>query len=522
MRNIYRRICRDIRLSVSNMENHIHNFLNKIRPGLGLLRSFRGTLPQRIPRDIESAQPELIQSQNQDYTIGATENAVHPQNPTNLAANQDDQINSLAATPTSTGNNVENEEDPQRRFTKGPSRFTIASDGSNECVALLVSEGFLDKLRDLFQETRDVSALEGPLHRAEIDAQEIEKSITRAQESLETVEGEQAEEHRIFIEQQTSKLLKINRWKDELENERSLIEAKLELSRSHTQWVLETAMKEADYLGPEKPLPAILLRNEEIECAEEKAEAPEYDMPLQSPAESVASYREEVEVSEEELQRRAAYDEFIDRSQLLDTLQTNFDNQQYNYRENLARFEQEVEAGTNTMSRSAFDRRSVQYGQQLTRALIDAEEAFEEARDHALALNAITSTYGHDFYPGADYEESWPENKIANYNASQDWSSVQAWMDDIPAPAPNDDVSNSHHDRADDDDDGAVVELDEWDAGEVEVNDSISVIDWEEYRRDIDRYRRMCDRLVDPCPEVRWLGQPDEGAGLERRNSCWM
>ena len=502
MRNLYHRICRDTSLIVSNMESHIHNFLNKIRPGLGLLRNFRGTLPARIPRDIESAQPELVQSQSQDDTAGAIENAVHPQNTTNLAANQDDRIDSSAAT------SIENEEDTQQRFTEGPSRFTIANDGSNDCVALLVSEGFLAKLRDLFQATRDISALEGPLHHAEMDANNIEKSITRAQESLETVEGEQAEEHRSFIEQQTSKLLKINRWKDELEKERSLTEGKLQLSRSHTQWVLETAMKEAEYLGPEKPLPAILLRNEEIECPEEEAEAPEQDMPSQSPAVSVASHHEDVEVSEEELQRRAAYDDFIDRSQLLDTLQANFENQQYNYRENLARFEQEVEVGTNTMSRSAFDRRSVQYGQQLTRALIDAEEAFEEAREHALALNAINSDYGHEFYYGAEYEESWPENKIADYNASQDWTYVEGWMDDIPD-------SNS---QADDD---SGEEVDEWEAEEVEVNDSISMIDCEDYRRDIDRYRRICARLEDPCPEVRWLGQPDARV-LERRGSCWM
>ena len=491
------------------MESHIHNFLNKFRPGLGLLRNFRGPLPARVPRDIESAQPELIQSQNQGHTTVATENAVHPQNTTNLAANQHDHINSSAATSISSGNNVENERDPQQQFTEGPSRFTIANDGSNDCVALLVSEGFLAKLRDLFQETRDISALEGPLYHAEMDAKDIEKSITRAQESLETVEGEQAEEHRIFIEQQASKLLKINRWKDDLERERSLIEAKLDLSRSHTQWVLETAMREAEYLGPEKPLPAILLQNEEIECPEEKAEAPEHDMHLQSPAVSVASYHEEVEVSEEELQRRAAYDEFIDRSQLLDTLQANFENQQHNYRENLARFEQEVEADTNTMSRSAFDRRSVQYGQQLTRALIDAEEAFEEAREHALALDAISSDHGHEFYYGAEYEESWPENKIADYNASQDWTYLETWMDDIPD-------SNS---QADNDDE--VDEVDEWEAEEVEVNDSISMIDCEDYRRDIDRYRRICARLEDPCPEARWLGQPD-GRVLERRSSCWM
>ena len=490
----------------------MYKFLNRFRPGFGLLRSFRGTLPARVPRDIESAQPELTQPQTQDDTTATTESAVLPQNTTQLVANHDNQTKLSPAKSISVNNNAGDEEPLQPQFTEGPSRFVIAKDGSKDCVALLVNEKFLARLRDLFQANRDISALDGPLYHADMDAKDIECSVRKAQESLDLAESaEQTEECQTFIEQRTSELLKLNHRKGELEKERSLVEGRLELSKSHTQWVLETAMREADYLGPERPLPAVLLRDKDAEYAEDNVEASEHGTPVQSPAVSIASDHEEAEVSEEEIQRRAAYDEFIDRSQLLDTIKADFDDQQNNYRENLAMFEQKLEAGTNTMSRSAFDRRSVQYGQQLTRALIDAEAAFEEARDHALALHAITSDHGHEFYYGAQYEESWPENKIADYNASQDWSFVESWMDDIS--------DSNLHGQTDDDEE---EEVDEWgDAEEVEVNDSISMIDCEEYRRDIDRYRRMCARLEDPCPEARWLGQPD-GRVLERRGSCWM
>ena len=505
MRNTYSHMFHDIRFKLSTMEHHMYRFLNRFRPGLGLLRSFRGTLPAKVPRDIEGGQAELMQSRMRDDTNDTNENAVLPQDTTYLVANHGDQTEMSPTKSISGSNNAEDEEPPQPQFTEGPSRFVIAKDGSKDCVALLVNEEFLARLRDLFQANRDISALDGPLYHANMDAKDIERSVRKAQESLDIAESaEKTEECQTFIEQRTSELLKLNHRKDELEKERSLVEGRLELSKSHTQWVLETAMREADYLGPERPLPAILLRDEDAEYAEENVEAYENGTPVQSPAVSIASDHEVAEVSEEESERRAAYDEFIDRSQLLDTIKDDFDDQQNNYRENLAMFEQKLEAGTNTMSRSAFDRRSVQYGQQLTRALIDAEEAFEQARDHALALHALPSDHGHDFY---HYEESWPENKIADYNASQDWTHVEAWIDDIP-PSP----SNSQ----------AAVEVDEWDAEEeVEVNDSISMIDCEEYRRDIDRYRRMCARLEDPCPEARWLGQVD-GRVLERRGSCWV
>lgn len=508
MRNSYRRFGRDIKISFNNMENHIHRFLNKFRPGFGLLRNFRGTLPARNQIDVEHTQPDLIQSRSQDETTDVLESALQPEITSSV---QDDDIDSSAAKSILVADNTEDEVPPQPQFTEGPPRFVIAKDGSKDCVALLVSEGFLAKLCDLFQANRDINAFDGPLYHANMDAKNIESSVRKAEESLETAENEEkAEEHHAFIEQQTSELLKINHWRKELEKERDLVEGKLELSRSHTQWVLETAMREADYLGPEKPLPAILLRDEESERREDKVETSEPGMPVQSPAISVASEQGGVELSEEELQRQAAYNEFIDRSQLLDTLQGNFENQQNNYRVNLARFEQEVEANTSNMSRSDFDRRSVQYGQQLTRALIDAEEAFEEARERAQALGAISSDYGHEFYYGAEYEESWPANKIAEYNASHDWSFIEGWMDAI--------IPGHTTDRADDVD---PVEVDEWDAGEIEVNDSISVIDCEEYRQEIDRYRRMCARLEDPCPEARWLGQPDARV-LERRGSFWM
>ena len=58
--------------------------------------------------------------------------------------------------------------------------------------------------------------------------------------------------------------------------------------------------------------------------------------------------------------------------------------------------------------------------------------------------------------------------------------------------------------------DNQLVEVDEWGAEEVEINDSISLIDCEEYRQEIDRYQRQCARLEDPCPGVRLLRHLDE------------
>lgn len=487
------------------MEHHVHSFLNRIRPAFGLWRGRYGsTLSAKSQKEVEVGSPNPMKCRTQDDTADAAENASKSQITESLGLDHEDLVN-LSAVDT------DPEHLPQPQFTEGPSRFVLAKDESRDCVALLVNEGFLTKLRDLFQEERDLSILEGPLCYAKMNIRNIEHSVQEGRNALETAESEEeADHHRNIIEQQTSELQNIRHWKDELEEERDVIKSNLELSRNHTKWVLETAMREADLLGPEKPLPAILSRQEELQEVEEEVAVTERSIPAQSPATSTAHGHPEVELSQEQSERREVCEEFIEISRYLETVQEKFDSQGFLYRENLAEFEEMAAAGTTDMSRSDFDRRKVRYGQQLTRALIDAEEEFEEARERAQALGAISSDYGHEFYYGAEYEESWPANKIAEYNASHDWSFIEGWMDAIiPGPTT---------DRADDVD---AVEVDEWDAGEVDVNDSISVIDCEEYRQEIDRYRRMCARLEDPCPEARWLGQPDERV-LERRGSFWM
>ena len=490
------------------MENQIHKILNKFRPAFGLLRTFRGTLPAGIAKDVESGRPDPMRFQSQDDTTEEIHNASQLSDAGSLRARQEDSVRASAAITNSDDGHVENESPQKPQFTEGPSRFILANDGSRDCVALLVNESFLAKLRDIFREKRDIDSLDGSLYHAKEGAKYIENLVQGAQESLETAESqEQANEYEHLIKTQSSELFNVQRRREELEKERELVNDNLEISRSHTEWVLKTAMSEADLLGPELPLPAILLRGEEIECSAEEVVGTGHTVPAQSSEASVESDHEEAEPSDGERQRRAAYDDFVNCLQFMNTVQDDFDDRQNNYRENLAKFQQKDEAGTGNMSRSEFDRRSVQYGQEVTRALIDAEEALEEARERAQALGAIGSDHGHEFNWGPDYEESWPENKVAEHNASCDWTFVDSWMDTIP-----DSTSQADADS---------VEIDQWDAEEVDVNDSISNLDREEYRQDIERYRRICARLEDPCPIARWLGQPDANP-LERRYSCWM
>ena len=479
----------------------MRRFFDRIKHAFGYLQALRGNLTGQILGDVESGW--WIFKQNRSTCL--TEE--HP-------SNEDDPIELPAAVIDADNKHTEHDQILGPQFTEGPSRFSLAKDGPLDCVALLINETFLAKLQDLFNEHRDLGLLEGSLHLAKKETSQLERLLQRAQESFETADSEEIENDCLkILEKNGPKLRQSRQWRDELEKEYELVKSNYELSTNHTRWVLETAMKDANLLEPKKPLPAILVRQEEFESderetnesevSEDENEIPGEVMVPQSPGTSVESDHSEFPQSPGDLERQEAYDHFVQLDIALDEVQDRFDNQKQNYRDQLAKYHEKCENGATGMKRSAFDRRSIQYGQQLTRALIDAEEDFEQARERAYCLGAIPSDYGRECY-GAEYEESWPENKTAEYNASCDWGHIHAWMDDIPNS-----TSGAYNE---------LVEIDEWGAEEVEINDSISMIDCEDYRQAIDRYQRQCARLGDPCPEVRLLGQSDE-TPLERRCS---
>ena len=479
----------------------MRRFLNRIKHAFGYLQVLRGNLTGQILGDVESGRWSLKRNRSPCLT------EEHP-------SNEDGPIELPAAIIAADNKHTEHDQILGPQFTEGPSRFSLAKDGPRDCVALLINETFLGKLQDLFNEHRDLGLLEGSLHLAEKETSQLERLLQRAQESFETADSEEIEKDCLkILEKNGPKLRQSRQWRDELEKEYELVKSNYELSTNHTRWVLETATEDANLLGPEKPLPTILVRQEESESdepeinesevSEDENEIPGEVMVPQSPGTSVESDHSELSQSPGELERQEAYDHFIQLDIALDEVQDRFDNQKQNYRDQLAKYHEKCENGATGMKRSAFDRRSIQYGQQLTRALIDAEEDFERARERAYYLGAIPSDYGRECY-GAEYEESWPENKTADFNASCDWGHIHAWMGDIPNSA--------------DEADNKSVEVDDWGAEEVEVNDSISMIDCEDYRQDIDRYQRQCARLEDPCAKARLLGQPDERP-LERRYS---
>lgn len=493
---------------MERVRNFVHNKINR---AYGLLQVFKERLLPEITAGIESGPSDPSRQSSFNGSLRDTSELDNVHFPGTLAGSNDNQI--------------EQEEAPRRKFTKGPARFIVANDGSENCMALLVTDTLISRLGDFFEDRLQLEIRSGPLEHAKIDAREIQLSLESAQESLDREESqERIDELQKFVEQQQHRLLKAYQRRDKLEEKYSRVKRSVNLSRDHTQWVLETAMKEANLLKPHRtPTPESV--------GEDESDTASTDSLTQDPIASVSENDVESSLSEEELVRRAAFEEYGKRSQTLDVVQAKFDNQRRAYEDNLAKFKQGIEEGTCNYSRSDFDRRGVEYGSKITRALINAEEAFDQAEAYAKAVGAIDSQYGQ---PSGHYEESLPNDRMASYIATKDWRFVHCWLGNVPDASflqdPNSQeipeyIDGGEWDEGQDGPDGARGSEDgDWDVPEAEIQDSASAIDYDFNRRNLDRWQQLCAQpLPDASPEA-WDTWPDAmhmwpANEVERRHS---
>ncbi len=464
----------------------------RISKAYGLLQILRGKILPEIQADVESG---LLAIQDASTDTLELENVYVPDT---LRGSNDQQM--------------EREEALQPQFTKGSARFIVANDGSENCVALLVTETLMTKLGDLFEDNLQIEIRSGPLEHARIDAREAQISLDEAVKSLEKSENQtRAEELQKIIQQQQRDLAKVCQRRDRLEDERLRIERSISLSRDHTMWVLHTAMKEANLMKPPTTLLPVSAGGDESDDESE-------DFPRQGSISSTSETNTEPPLSESEQFRQAAREELDKRSHTLDVVQAKFDNQRRLYEKDLATYQQGFEDGTFGFSRSEFDCRKLEYGRKVTRALINAEEAYDKAEEHAKAVGALGSSYGQGSGYG-QYEESLPDDHMAAYIAQRDWGFIHRWRATVPgADEPQDPDSlkdpifteNAEWDEEQDGTDYARGSEDfDWDIPEAEIQDSASAIDHDLNRKNLDRWQQLCAQpLPDAPPEV-WDTWPD-------------
>lgn len=532
------RICRDNIFRFAGMEARARNFI--LDKAVGLLQNFKSKLPQKTSSDIQSGLSNATQHptvddrfqhfpgcRGCDRTPGDLGGDDNQDRHSEQGVNQKPQSMILPSKgPLEQGFNQ------QPQLTEGPARFVIANDGSKDCMALLVTDGLIAKLRDLYEDDHHLSGKRGPLDYARREARSLEISTDQIKESVEVAgTPENVGELQEMVRRQEPQLLKVLQRRDELEKGVQELERNVTSSKSNVQWILHTAMKEAHLLEPHRPLtPVSMADGENGTGAQEKIDHNTYNENgtenggpiavehvtdcVDSPEQHSVILANTDDVSEDlQLLRRAAWESFNETLVTMHKVQTLFDNRQQSYETDLADYEQGFANGIYCISRSEFDRSKIRYGQKVTRALINAEEAFEAAKEQAQTVGAIGSDYDDAIDCYGCYEESWPESQLASYLAMKDWDHVDSWLANFPEPSGPAELEPG------------PPEVDDWYADEVDPADSISQVDFDESRKDIDRWENirfdrweeMRTRVGGPGVQVGFLVRSVEN--LNRRHS---
>ena len=372
-------------------------------------------------------------------------------------------------------------------FTEGPARFVMSNDGSKDCIALLVPATFVDKLAELFESERKIGAIEGQLYHARSDVRDLESSLDNIQNSLKAAKTQESAEalgRRIGL--QGYDLQDIRRRLKQLEEAYSLAELESSRARNHTNYVLESAMEAAGLLkhpSPAAPQKAPSLTDavdhgDDDHIIGRNAEFIEQGpVNPNSPTERAKSAKglAQQEVLERLGESRYKYDQ----------AQALFDSRNDLYDHNLAEYQLRTANGECPFSRSEFDRKAVVWGQQVTGALIYAEAVFDQAREAARAMKATNSTIdevSRDPSDMSELDELWGDH------ASEKRRAIDAWASNVEASS---ECS------------GDVEVDDDWDAGTVQVWDSVSAVDYGTYGKQIVRWQGICASIEKP-KETLW------------------
>ena len=525
MLNKYHRTCHLNVFGLTNIESRVRNFI--LDRAVGLLQSFKS---KKLPKSFGDIESGLL---NASHTVPTTHEPQccpgyeRSRGMVGISGREDiHATNSLLIGPIELGANQ------QPRFTEGPARFITANDGSKDCMALLVTDTLFAKLRDFQEDSHHLLRKQGQLNHARRETRDFETATRQIKETIKKAEN-QAETVglRETVQQRERRLLKLRQRGHELEDSVKELEGRIRSSKSHIQWALHNAMQEADLFEPRRPLTPFTMTDTESEPQTQKENHHDTGNEDYNTVDIAANglgdaahhsvSREDTDVAPEELQsiRQKAWESYNEALMTVHKVQSLFDNRQQSYETDLAEYQQGYANGIYNISRSEFDCSKIRYGMNVTRALITAEEAFEVAKEHAQAVDAIGYDYDDTWSCYSCYEESWPESQLASYLATKDWTHVSEWL-----------VRISGHENAEArelllEPELKQPEVDSWYGDQVDPADSISQVDFDERRKDIDRWEAirfeqwedMRSRVGGPEVQVGFLVRSTEF--LKRRHS---
>lgn len=386
-------------------------------------------------------------------------------------------------------------------YTEGPVRLINATDGIKECTALLMRLELSGKIQNSIQaqhhfaKSRRIATQQRDVmlnYEIELDA-EISDHKFRLSEAA---DAENEAEH-AKIEQELEYLeMMVQDAKARREEIEANIQTEKDLLLEHQAEVnadLEEAFIVGNLLAPEEeqqdpPVEELNVQNEYQLFRKRLAEygnTDDYDDSI-APLGTVEENYKAPELSEEEKAQETLKENYWDAYQRLREAQHAFDCKE---RDRAIQLQANYDASARGMpttdpSEDAFDLRWLKRFQELTHELLEAEVALSDAKAAARdadvdipVLNDQASGFRDDVDDG--YRLSFEQDCVDSAPRQK----VDGWLEAVDRAEAGSPSFN----------DGSECS-DEWEADEVQVSDSVSVVAEGTERRRIDKWRKTCGR----------------------------
>ncbi len=394
------------------------------------------------------------------------------------------------------------------QYTDGEARIIGAHDGFKNCFALLLNEDMVSKLQAITEASRRLNLIENDFEDAKLQATVTEVNMNQIKDSLEATDNEEeADRIRAAIEQEESRLSQANEKRDDLEFDVTNLKHSLEASMAYSHDFFERVLGEANLLAITEPEP---------EAVPSALQTP---IPISRRNSTALSQSSQSSISSEERNRRALCEEVEFKINALQKLEYEFYHRRRKYEQEREVWRQEVQEGVCQVSKSVFDNACLADQSQMTRNLIEAEEARDDAVSRAWKLGVLENNSERSSHFIDDVDDGYSLSLETSMKATVDRGFIDDWING---------VSESRE--------KLILQLDseedesgdaKWDVRSVGMSESFSIVAESRNQKRIRRWEETCEierqeserlRRKTMGPEI--PERPEELGPLTRRHSC--
>ncbi len=394
------------------------------------------------------------------------------------------------------------------QYTDGEARIIGAHDGFKNCFALLLNEDMVSKLQAITEASRRLNLIENDFEDAKLQATVTEVNMNQIKDSLEATDNEEeADRIRAAIEQEESRLSQANEKRDDLEFDVTNLKHSLEASMAYSHDLFERVLGEANLLAITEPEP---------EAVPSALQTP---IPTSRRNSTALSQSSQSSISSEERNRRALCEEVEFKINALQKLEYEFYHRRRKYEQEREVWRQEVQEGVCQVSKSVFDNACLADQSQMTRNLIEAEEARDDAVSRAWKLGVLENNSERSSHFIDDVDDGYSLSLETSMKATVDRGFIDDWINGVsesrkkPTLRPDSEEDESGDAK--------------WDVRSVGMSESFSIVAESRNQKRIRRWEETCEierqeserlRRETMGPEI--LERPEELGPLIRRHSC--